>query len=223
MSRSSSRLVVWSLAITGLAGLPGCYRMVRLSPPPMPEARVPNVPASGSPGPGLSRVILDSSEGPALVERVSGGTVSAAAGTAYFGGSLTVSTRLCTTPCVVDIAPGPYELRFTLLDDPSRSSTGFINADQHPSVYRHAVGRKENNAWKGYVGWPLLVLGVLLDASVIQMATRSSSGSEFDREPSTGKLVGAGTFSLGVTALGSWLVWRSTVVDQPGSGIQWRF
>jgi len=201
----------------------GCYRVVKLPAPWPPPAFVPNVQTMGSPGTGLSRVILDSPDGPALVEQVSGGRVSAIAGTTSFQGSLTLSSRLCTTPCVVDVVPGPYELRFTLLSDPNRTSTGFINVDQRPSVYRHAIGRKENNAWKGYVGWPLLILGVLLDAAVVQRAAESADDSGSMNNTSTGQLLGTGAFTLGITTLGGWLVWKSTVVDQPGSGLQWHF
>jgi hypothetical protein len=215
--------ICWVLIATVGFLFTGCYRVVKLPPPLVPPPLVPNVLTSGSPGPGLSRVILDSSDGPALVEQVSGGRVTAVAGTTSFGGSLTVSSRLCTTPCVVDVAPGPYELRFTLLGDPNRTSTGFINVDQRSSVYRHAIGRKENNAWKGYVGWPLLVLGVLLDAALVQKLAEPADDNEFTNEPTTGRLIGMGALSLGITTLGGWLVWEGTVVDQPGSGLQWHF
>jgi hypothetical protein len=209
---------VKSVAATALALVPllaGCYRTVRLPAPPQPTPVVPAVALDGSPAGGLARVVLDAADGPALVETISGGAAAARLGTTTLGGSLTVSSRLCTTPCVVDLPPGPHELRYTLLDDPDRTSTAFVNVDGRPSVYRHAVGRQENNAWKGYVGWPLLSVGVLLSLGGLQVA--ADPDSELD---SGDFAVGMG-FAVGVAVVGGWLVWGATVVEQPGAGVPW--
>lgn len=196
-----------------LVSLSACYRSRRLTAPPVPERLLPSVPHDGAPAPGLSRVLIDVADGPAVVETISGGSVSGIAGTSAFGGSLQVARRVCVSPCVLDISPGSHELRFTSVDDESRTSVGFINADTRVSAYRHALGRHSNAAWKGFVGWPVLLTGAVLDISFVSVVSRDGM--------STGDLVGMGLFSVGLTALGAWLVHGSVVEDQPGSGVQW--
>jgi hypothetical protein len=203
-----SCVLVLALATTG------CWRHHRLAAPPVPEKVVPAVSLDGTPGPGLSRVVLDAADGAAVVERLQGGSVAGVAGASSFGASLQVARQVCVTPCVYDTEPGPQQLRFTLVDDPGRTSTGFINVDGRPSVYRHAVGRHRSNAWKGVVGWPVLALGVLLDLGFVAVATKD----DFEMDGGTGAMLGV---ALGATALGGWLVWGSTIEEQPGSGVQW--
>jgi hypothetical protein len=158
-------------------------------------------------------VLLDVEDGPAVVEELHGGSLSGSAGSHLFGGSLQVAQRVCVTPCVFDTKPGGHELRFTLADDSSRTSVGFVNADQQVSAYRHALGRDRSSAWKGFVGWPLLVAGGLLD---VGMVSAFAGGAEMNG----GNIAGA-AFSVGLTVLGAWLVHGSVVEDQPGSGTQW--
>jgi hypothetical protein len=190
-----------------------CYRTKRLAAPPPPQQIVPSVSLDGEPGDGLSRVVLDSADGPAVVEKLSGGSVAGVAGVTSFGGSLQVSRRVCVTPCVLDTSPGPHELRFTLVDDGSRTSTGFVNVDTRTSVYRHAVGRHRNKAWKGFVGWPILALGVLIDLAAIAVASKG----EFE---GGGDITMAGV-GVGATVLGGWLVIGSVIEEQPGTGVHW--
>lgn len=192
--------------------LTACWRTHNLGAPMAPTRVVPAVSAAGAPGPGLARVLLDVQEGPAVVEQLSGGSLSAAGGGHVFGGSLEIARRVCVTPCVLDTSPGPHELRFTLVDDDSRTSTGFINADAKVSAYRHALGRHSNSVWKGFVGWPLLITGVVLDLAMV-----SAAG---DHEINGGFVAG-GVTAVGLTALGGWLVYGSVIEDQPGSGVQW--
>ncbi|HUS33626.1 MAG TPA: hypothetical protein VMZ53_34220 [Kofleriaceae bacterium] len=201
------------IVVVLLVSLAGCYRTKNLAAPPTPSPQLPAVPLSGAPGPGLTRVVLDVEDGPAVVEELHGGSLSGATGSHVFGGSLQVAQRVCVTPCVFDTKPGGHELRFTLADDSTRTSVGFVNADQRVSAYRHALGRDRSSAWKGFVGWPLLVAGALLD---VGMVSALSDG----REMTGGSIAGA-AFSVGITALGGWLVYGSVVEKQPGSGTQW--
>jgi hypothetical protein len=210
MNRALARLAI--LAVIVLAA--GCWRHRRYAAPPPPPKVVPSVSLEGAPGAGLSRVVLDAADGPAVVEQLQGGSLAGVAGTASFGASLQVARQVCVTPCIYDTKPGPQKLRFTLVDDPGRTSTGFINVDARPSVYRHAVGRRRSNAWKGVVGWPVLALGVLLDLGFVSVAT----DDDFQFDGGTGAMLGVG---IGATVLGGWLVWGSTIDEQPGSGVQW--
>ena len=210
---NANRTVSLSLLTVLVIVATGCYRTHRRAAPPPPPPTLPPVSLAGAPAPGLTRVVLDVAEGPAVVESLSGGSMSGIAGTKAFGGSLQFSQRVCVTPCVLDTSPGSHELRFTLVDDDSRTSTGFVNVDTRPSAYRHSIGVDRSSAWKGFVGWPLLIGGGILDLAAIGAASR---GADID-----GGFITASVFSLGITALGAWLVHGSVVETQPGSGIQW--
>ncbi len=181
----------------------------------MPPARVaPEIAVGGAPAPGLGRVILDVQEGPAVVERVHGGTASGVAGTRALSGSFEFAHRVCITPCVIDVQPGPQQLRFTLVDDDERTSEGFVNIDDRTAVYRHAIGTQRSRAWRGFVGWPLLLFGVVLDIGFATVAAKR------DVEASGGVIAGV-SFAIGFTVLGGWLVASSVVEQQPGAGVQW--
>ena len=192
---------------------PACYRTRRFAAPPIPTKLLPDVSLAGTAAPGLSRVILDVAEGPAVVESVSGGSVSGVAGSHALGASLEISRRVCVTPCILDTSPGAHELRFTLVEDDTRTSTGFVNVDQRVSAYRHALGRSRNTAWRGFLGWPILLTGVVLDIGGITAASR---GDTID-----GPFIATATLAIGLTVLGGWLVHGSVIDKQPGSGVQW--
>ena len=198
------------LILAGIVGLSGCYRTVKLPPPPEPAKNMPNVASEGEPGEGLARVILDAEPGSALVEKISGGSVGATVGTQAMSGALEMRSRLCTTPCVVDLGPGPYELQFTSLTDATRTSRAFINVDQRPSIYRHTLGKRDNKAWKGFVGWPVAVLGGIFALGGAATISDSTGGGL------TGLVLGGG-----MVGLGTWLIMGAKVTEQPGSGVQW--
>jgi len=192
----------------------GCFRHKRYAAPPAPAQVLPNVEVGGSPAPGLGRVVLDVQEGPAVVERVHGGRASGIAGSHALSGSFELAQRVCITPCVIDVPAGPQQLRFTLVDDDERTSTGFINVDDRTGVYRHAIGTQRSRAWKGFVGWPLLLLGVVLDLGFTTVASKG------ELESNGGTIAGVG-IGVGLTVLGGWLVAGSVIEQQPGSGVQW--
>jgi hypothetical protein len=203
----------WIVLVSVSVSVFGCYRTKKLAAPPPPAQSMPAVALGGAPGPGLSRVVLDVEQGPAVVEKLSGGSLGGSVGTRAFGGSLQIAQRVCVTPCVLDTKPGSHELRFTLVDDEERTSIGFVNVDQRTSAYRHAIGRDRSARWKGFVGWPLLLGGAILD---IGAATAIAGGADVGGA----EVVGIG-LAVGITALGAWLVHGAVVEQQPGSGTQW--
>ncbi len=202
-----------ALLVTLTAGTTGCWRTVRHAAPTPPEAVLPNVSLDGDPGPGLTRVVLDSADGPAVVEEVRGGSMGGSFGAKAFGGSIEVSTKVCVTPCIMDTTPGNKQLRFTLVDDDERTSMGFVNVDTKVSAYRHAVGIQRSARWKGLVGWPLLAFSVMADIAILGMFAEGG-------RVGTAEIIGTGV-AVGATALGAWLVYGSVVEEQPGSGVQW--
>ncbi len=205
----NARISVLVLALSAT----GCWRTIHHPAPMAPPPVLPNVSLEGDPGPGLTRVVLDAVDGPAVVEEVRGGSMGGNVGAKAFGGSLEISTKVCVTPCIMDTTPGNKQLRFTLVDDEERTSTGFVNVDTKVSAYRHSVGIQRSARWKGLVGWPLLVFGVLADIAIVSALADGA-------DVGTDEIIGTGA-AIGVTALGGWLVYGSVVEEQPGSGVQW--
>jgi hypothetical protein len=206
----------------------GClYRTKRIPAPPAPAKTAPDVSYSSAPAQGLSRVVLDVAEGPALVESVDGGTVEGhgvvGTSTAAFAGSLEYAHRVCVTPCVVDTKPGAHELRFTLVNDPERTSRGFINVDQDLSIYRHSVGTYRSARWKGFVGAPLALGGLVLTIAGLGNMRREYYDGQtqtYNTRWDTASIFIGGA-GLAITALGAWLIYGAVVETQPGSGVQW--
>lgn len=190
-----------------------CYRTHKLAAPAAPAPQLPPIQLAGAPGPGLSRVVLATTDGPAVVEEVRGGSMNATGAGRVFNGSMEVANKVCVTPCIYDTSAGPHQLKFTLVDDDSRTSTGFINADQRVSVYNYNVGRDHSAAWKGFVGWPLLIAGGVMDLAAV---SAFANGADL-----RGSSVAVTAVSVGITVLGAWLVHGAVVEEQPGSGTQW--
>ena len=184
-----------------------------------PERILPEVPLAGSPARGLGRVVLDVQEGPAIVERLDGAGISGIAGVHALSASVEIARRVCVTPCVLDIEPGPHELRFTLVADDERTSTDFVDVDDRVAAYRHAIGRHSNRAWKGLVGWPALVAGTIAD--VVLAGAIARGNFEATSGNVTGITVGVG-IAVGFTVLGGWLVSGAVIEDQPGHGVHWQ-
>lgn len=201
-------------AVLAVVAAAGCVRHHRLAAPPPPPQTLAITPSGGTPGPGLGRVLLDVQEGPAVVERVHGASAAGAMGAHAIAGSFELAQRVCVTPCVLDLPKGPQQLRFTLVDDDERMSNGYVNVDDRVAAYRHAIGTQRNDRWKGFVGWPILLLGAVLD---LGFGTVAAKGELEDRP---GTYVGVGV-AVGLTVLGGWLVAGSVVEQQPGSGVQW--
>ena len=102
------RSVAAIVAITQAA----CFSVHRLPPPAPPPQVVPAIDHGGPPAPGLGRILIDVDGESATVTEVQGATIEAGAGGRALTGSFEVSRTLCTTPCKVDLQPGPHTLRF---------------------------------------------------------------------------------------------------------------
>lgn len=107
----SSRVVA---AVLCLASTAACIK--RLAPPPTPTRRATaaHLPSS-PPAAGDGRIVIETEDGPATADLVTGRAV----GVAYGGGGATVAShvatrRLCTTPCAVDLPYGEHEVILTI-------------------------------------------------------------------------------------------------------------
>jgi hypothetical protein len=196
--------------VLGLA-MGGCGA-TRLPPPAAPPRVLPSVQASGPPAPGRGRVILDVEGDRAVVEDVQGGSVAASGAGHFFGGSLEVSQRLCVTPCVVDLAPGPHTLRFSSVTDEDRSSDGYVNIDEGVSAYRERLGVHSHHQLKRGFGIASVVVGGMF---VLSGAAAPDNG--IDSRPRA-EMLGVGA---GLAILGWYLIHTSPSYDQEGSGVQW--
>jgi hypothetical protein len=216
------------MSLVLVIALSGClWRTKQVPAPPPPMKLLPaDLSVTGAPADGLSRVVLDVQEGPALVENVDGATVSGTGvigkSVSTFGGSIEYSRSLCVTPCVVDTKPGVHQLRFTLVNDPERTSTGYVNLDSDATFYRHSIGRHHSSRWKGAAGAPLVLGGIVLGiTSVGRFQKINDANSDGWNSELRTSGIAYGAVGVGLVALGAWLIYGSVVEEQPGSGVQW--
>jgi hypothetical protein len=197
--------------VTLLVAAAGCGTK-QLPPPQAPERLLPPVAASGAPADGRGRVLLDVDGDHAVVDDVSGGSVSATGAGRVFSGSLEVSQRLCVTPCVVDLTPGPHTLRFHSTSDGARGTDGYVNVDAGVNAYRVRLGQHRHHHVKRFAG---IVTAVLSGLFLLDGVAARNEGV------TTGDRVGMIGIGAGLGLLAYWLIHTSASVDQEGTGVQW--
>jgi hypothetical protein len=182
----------------------GCgYR--EASPPQAPTAEIPTglEAATTLPEPGLTRVILDANGDAATVTQIA--DWSSSVGTVYVGGnSATVegyreSVRpICIAPCVVDLAPGLYRLRFSSRDDDDdRESVASVQVGAGSKVVRHAMGRVSSTSWVTDVAYLALALGITSAVLGGTLYGASEDGSlHTDLRPTGKALIGGGAAAV---------------------------
>src|SRR5687768_16239171 len=108
---SFSRVVAAALCLTSTAAC-----ITRVAPPPTPGRRAPSASLpSAPPAAGYGRIVIETEDGPATAELVTGRAV----GVAYGSGGTAVAShiatrRLCTTPCAIDLPYGEHEVILTI-------------------------------------------------------------------------------------------------------------
>lgn len=223
---SAARYLPLGIGLVALLFVHACS--ARLLPPTaVPRRVVPSVVSEvPPPSSGEGRVVLDA-DGAARVDEVIQRSEATALpqvagiyrGTVYVGPQR-VTRPLCLTPCAVNLAFGHHEVLFSVLDDPSRTSTGFINVGSSPSIARHAIGQTTSSPG-GLIG--ALVMGMFSIAGFVTGPVLLGFGDD-EARGRTG-FVTAGWLTLGIgAALGAGavalgLASRPTV--QPGSTVQW--
>lgn len=221
------RMIPQRVGVTVLLMVQACSPR-GLPPPAVPPHSIPTVVIElPPPGAGEGRVVLDTTEGPARADEVvqrSENTVIAQGVVSHRGTHFVAPQRLtrplCLLPCAVNLSLGHHEVLFSLLDDPSRNSAGFISVGASPSVARHAIGRSTTSVG-GVIG--ALVMGVFGFAGLVTGPALLGLGDD-EARGRTG-FVTAGWVTLGIgVALGAGavalgLMSRPTV--QPGRTIQW--
>jgi hypothetical protein len=173
-----------------------------MPPPAAPAHEVPDVAAKLGPTPaGRQWVVLDTPDDSAQVSSVSQVTGTTPRGYEIAGEA---THNLCTTPCVVDLRPGPHTLLFTT-DDASRTDHLDIVVEDAPLVVRHVLERTEGRSAGGsilagmggsaaFAGGMLALLG-----QVTENARGSTSGPGL-------KNAGLGLLAIGGVALVGGLV-----------------
>src|SRR5689334_16230811 len=109
-----------------------------LPPPEAPAAVVPSIPdgPDAPPEEGAGRLLLETVDEPAKVERVTERT-EPPNGMGTYG----VKTELvCITPCAVDGPTGAVSLVFTSLEDPTKKGTADVRVARGTTVVRHHLG-----------------------------------------------------------------------------------
>lgn len=139
--------------------------------------------------------ILISSDVPATVERVTGFD-------AYDNRSL-MALACASTPCVVTLPYGDYELWFTGIADHQRTSQALLHVASDNVVLNHTLGQDRASSGP-LIGLGLIVLGLAIAA-----------GGE---KAKSGPIEGLG---VGVAIFGWFAGLLSPSVKQPGASTQW--
>src|SRR5262245_38315599 len=115
--RSLSRVEPAVLVLSLLTSACGAARL----PPPQAPTRAPI--ADTEPGqvePNAARLLVETTDGPAVVSAVTNESVVVTNFGAIAGRT---GKSLCVTPCAVDLKPGMITLEFSRRDDPTRYAT----------------------------------------------------------------------------------------------------
>lgn len=181
---------------------------------------------------GNGQVTLDVVGGPARVEEVTARNTPAvwpsqSRSRMNFGTSAETLRPVCVTPCVVQLTVGPHEMRFSALDDDERTSTDFVRVGTHPVMFRHVMGRRENNIGlriSGIFGVAMGIAALTVGGALfgIGEAATNRDGTPSDSRDSIQR-AGAGTLIGGglLTALSAVVLALSRPVEQPGASTQW--
>jgi hypothetical protein len=141
----------------GLALAISCAKQI--PPPEAPTQVTPNVKIPAAPPSGVGRVVIDVTDGPAVIEEVVSQTV---VNTQQSSGTFTktaqyngppIKRRLCVSPCVLDLPVGPHVLSFTTTGNNAKTDKTTIIFSEVPMVYRRSLGTKEKKpAWFAGIG-----------------------------------------------------------------------
>jgi hypothetical protein len=190
-----------------------CSPVQTLPPPAAPDRSLPRLEAPLPPaGGGLARVIV-STDVPARVERVL--AITEMPMRRYGTTDVPSLGVLCeSTPCVVTLPYGDYELNFTSLQDPARVSSTTLRVQGDPVVLKHALGQ-ERHASGQAIGATLMVTGALLLGGMLALAARPHSSSSNDAA-----LRGLGIAGATGIGIGGLVMMASPTVRQEGSTSQ---
>jgi hypothetical protein len=122
---------------------------------------------------------------------------------------------LCVTPCFVDLALGPHELRFSEQGAPEKTSVFAVNVTAGTTLLRYNVGSYADKSSRRLIGGTLLglgatALGVGSGVLVCDFRCVTDSGMTL---AATGAVIGGLA-----AAVGAYLLVGSGDVDQPGQG-----
>ncbi len=164
---------------------------------------------STPPASGRGRVVI-ATEGnvPSVVHFVEG--ASFAIGPGAVVGALHLS-RLCVTPCVVDLPYGNHELRFTS-EGMRGDAQVYVSVDEGTSALRVALGKRSNGGARASASRWLIVGGTLaaVTGGILWAGDDDASLSR------TTMLGGLGAVALGL------ILWQTDrPILQPASSIQW--
>lgn len=178
-----------------------CAGSRRLDPPPAPPAIVPAIPyPTEPPAPGTGRILIDIVDGPSDVQIRSLQPMGM------------IWAPLCTSPCVVDLPPGPHELSFLLRGDRERSDTDTVTVSPAPSMYRRQLLQRSSSPVMLVGGYVIGYTGVLalLGGLLISTLPDSSNGRNI-------ALTGAA-----MTAGGGLMFYLGWPTEKPGAVTQVR-
>jgi hypothetical protein len=192
-------------------------------PPPIPAASLPALNVRAPRLDGAQPVVLDVVGRAAQVEDIDRLDLQVEHDVARIAPAR--SSRLCITPCEVNLAPGAHLLRFTDSTAPGdASSYASVQVGQEPLIFRYAEGEYRTYPTLQGTATGLMAtgipIGVLSVAPLLLGTFLSVNDSGVTDALKTTGLVGIG---IGVTLVAAAIVLKVIGQDtyQPGSANQW--
>ncbi len=184
--------------------------ITRLPAPPDPPRVDPAVEMpSSQPPPGRGRVVIATERDiPSVVHFVEG--ASFANGQYGVVGAVHLS-RLCVTPCVVDLPYGNHELRFTTDGAPGDDQV-YVSVSDRTSALRVALGKRTNGGTAATAGRWLVGVGGL---------AALTGGLLWPVDDDAGVIRTTALGGVAALALGLVLSQLDRPIVQPASSIQW--
>lgn len=193
-----------------------------IAPASPPEQVAPAVSQHVARVPGAYPVDLDVVHRTAEADEVEGIDLQAEDDVAKLGQLRT--SRLCVTPCQVNLTPGWHLLRFTDPASPGPASFAGLQVGSGPTVFRHAPGEyKTHPALQGAASG-LLSIGIPIGLlSLAPLAVGQSNVSGNSSVNNTLSSVGWAGVGIGLTFIAAAVVLKLVGQDtyQPGSSTQW--
>ena len=200
------------------ASVTGCFSRQELAARAKPARQIPTVVIEpAAPPPGTGRIVLDSADGPVMVEEVVAHADGSAVGGRGFAYATATSTKpVCTTPCVVDLSAGNHQLLFGNPGDDDRLVATVV-AGAKPSIFRAAPTLTTPRAYRGIVVTLETLAYTALLTGLLFAATPDREHASSLRSLAPPMLVGGG-LGLGAS-IAIDFAGRGSI--QPGSGVQW--
>lgn len=192
----------WLVAVSALVFVQACATQYIAAREPPPDAP-PSIAVPDNVPPNMGRLVIETERPTEVIEVELRSTFS------------NYRKTLCVTPCFVDLALGPHELRFIEVGKPEQTSVLPVNVTAGTTLLRYNVGTYDDKSPRRLGGGTIATLGGLaFGAGLVLLACDNECAVD---GPDSSSLLTVISVLGGVAgALGGLILYESGDVVQPG-------